>query len=131
MYAYTYIHIYTPRGTMMSRIRKKTHQPGHYPKFHVEIRNYFVKWILHTIVSHAQAYALPGCWRYLKKPFDANLKNSFGIAHRVMDIGFERHLGFRANSKPKRTKMSMASIAFIAPVYLHRKAPKILRLIAR
>ena len=42
-----------------------------------------------------------------------------------MDIGFERHLGFRANSKPKRTKMSMASKAFIAPVYLHRKAPKI------
>ena len=54
-------------------------------------------------------------------------KNSFGIAHRVMDIGFERHLGFRANSKPKRTKMSMASIAFIAPVYLHRKAPKSLQ----
>ena len=110
---------------MMSRIRKKTHQPGHYPKFHVEIRNYFVKWILHAILSHAQAYAFPGYRWYLKKPFDANLKNSFGIAHRVMDIGFERHLGFRANSKPKRTQMSMASIAFIAPVYLHRKAPKI------
>ena len=108
----------------MSRIRKKTHQPRHYPKFHVEMRNYFVKWILHAIVSHAQAYVLPGCQQYLKKTLDTNLKNSFGVSHRVVDIGFERHLGFQANSKPKRTKMSMTSIAFIAPVYLHRKAPK-------
>ena len=48
---FRYTCIYTPRGTMMSRIRKKTHQPGHYPKFHVEIRNYFVKWICQSCTS--------------------------------------------------------------------------------
>ena len=51
MYACVYVYIVSPRGTMMSRIRKKTHQPGHYPKFHVEIRNYFVKWICQSCTS--------------------------------------------------------------------------------
>jgi len=51
LFIYLLMYFYTPRGTMMSRIRKKTHQPGHYPKFHVEIRNYFVKWICQSCTS--------------------------------------------------------------------------------